>query len=276
MKNLVSIVMGIFLLVPAFAQRLDVVSFTSSEESGFVTSYILSSGKQSILVDPPIASKDVHRLIDTIRRLNRHILGVLITCAHPSHFLGVSEIKMEFPGIKVMATRDVSTEISKSGARLKDRIRPNVGPDMTAIMEGQDSIIENSITLENCKLDVLAFHNGEASSTTVLYEPKQKLLFTGDIVYNQVHLYTLEHRINGWQGELEELKKFSISILYPGYGPPADKESIDNCINYIQTFQRALITNDSVAVFDIMNYYFPGYMNQAYLQAEIDKYLGMK
>ena len=171
---------------------------------------------------------------------------------------------------------DVAIEMAKSGAVVYDRYKSTLGDDMPGPLILPDSIVENSIRLENCTVELRSLQGGEAGVTSILYEPKQKLLFAGDIVYNKVHLYMLEQQLDGWLKELDELKKYSVSELYPGHGVPSGAGSIEVCINYIHTFQKALITNDPKAVFDIMNYYFPGYSKAVYLKVSIDKYLGVK
>ena len=273
MKNLFILFLGIFLVFPALAQRLDVVTFASSEKSGFVNCYILPSGKKSILVDAPMSVKDAHRLIDTIIRLNRHISGLFITTASPYHLLGVSEIKKAFPSIRIMAVHEVAEEIEKTGPRNYAYFKPAMGTDMPEKLIMPDSIVENSLTLENCRLEVHSLQDGESFVTSILYEPKQQLLFSSDIVNNKVHLNMVSARLDGWIKELEELKKYSVYELYPGYGEPAKAGSLDICINYIQTFQQALITNDPVAVFDIMQFYFPDYLSPGKLKAAIGKFM---
>ena len=272
-KSLFCLMFATVFSVALLAQRLDVVNFISSDESGFVSSYILTSGKQSILVDAPMCLKDIHRLIDTVIRLNRHLSGVFITHAHPDHYLGISELRKAFPGIRVMASHEVALEIAKSGPATYDHFKTILGDQMPPPLVLPDSIVKNSLTLENCTLELISMQDGESAYSTVLYEPKQKLLFSGDIVYSKVHLYLLEQRLDGWIHELDELKSYKVLTIYPGHGKPAGMEVIEECINYIHTFQMAILTNDAVAIPDIMNYYFPGYVKIQYLKASVAKYL---
>ena len=273
MKYLFSVFLSIILLLPVFAQRLDVVTFTGSEKSGFVSCYILTSGRESILVDAPISKKDARRLTDTITRLNRHITAILITHAHPDHYLGASEIKMAFPNIRVMAISNVTKEIERSAPAIYDIFKSKLGNDMPAPLVLPDSIVESVITLGKVTIQVKEILNAESESTTVLYEPISKSLFASDVVYNKVHLNMLEQRIDGWLQQLQELKKYDVYKIFPGHGSPGDELLFDDCINYIQTFKKSLPTNDPIAINDIMNNYFPGYKMEANLKASIAKFL---
>ena len=274
MKNLVSLLVGVLFLLPAISQRLDVVTFPSSEKSGSVNCYILTSGKQSILVNAPMSARDARRLTDTVTRLNRHLVGVFISGARPEYYLGVAEIIKVFPLIKVMSTHDVAVEIAKSGPGMYDHYRSRLDADRPAPLILPDSIVENSINLENCHLELHSI-GSESNFQSILYEPKQRILFPGDIVNNKIHPDLAEHPAETMLKELEELKKYSAYELFPVYGPSSGGGGIENCINYLQTFKRALMTNDSLAVFDIMNYYFPGYSMPGVLKRSIAKNIGV-
>ena len=273
MKHLVLALMSMCLSCLTFSQRLDVVPFTGSETSGYVSSYILTSGRESILIDAPMSTKDTRRLVDTITRLNRHLKAVLITHSHPDHYLGASEIRKAFPSIKIMATHDVAIEMATTAPAQYQYYKTILGDDMPGAVVLPDSTVGELITLGNVNIQVRSFTNGEAENAVILYEPKQRLLFAGDIVTHRIHLNMIDQRLDGWLGHLLELKKYDVYRLYPGRGEPGDESLINNCINYMETFRKSLITNDPRAIVDIMNYYFPGYLMQGNLRASVNKLL---
>ena len=272
MKKMVFFVIGLCWMLSSYSQTLNVVSFKASEKSGSINSYILTSGKQSILVNPPMSVPDTRRLIDTLARLNRHISGVLITEADPLYYLGTSEVKKAMPDIKILAAKEVADEIRISGNTKYNLFRTTLGTDMPPPLVLPDSIVENVITLENCRINLQSLHEG-SEWISILYEPKQKLLFTGNIVSDKIHLKLADKLAETWIKELEALNSYTVTTLYPGCGEPTDGRIIESCISYIQTFQRALSTNDQLAVFDIMQYYFPGWKNPERLKESINKYL---
>lgn len=260
----------------ANAQRLDVVSFNGSENSGFASSYILTCGRQSIVVDPPMSVNDVKRLADTIKKFNRNIVAIFITDAYPDHFLGISETKKLFPHARVLATHDVALDISRYGMELYDELNIRQVHDVIPRIVLPDSIVENFLSLENCRIELHSFHIKDQITTTVLYDPIGKFLFTSDIVYNKVHPISMDKKPGEWLKELDSLKRFSTYILYPGHGLPTTYSGIDDFKNYINTFQQAAKTRDPIAFYDIMVYYFQDYLKPANLKFYIDRYAGFK
>ena len=256
-----------------FSQRLDVVTFPGSEKSAYATSYILTSGRESILLNPPRSATECHRLADTITKLNRHIAAVLISQARPDYYLGVSEIRKAFPSVRVIASHEVAIEIARSGPAEYDSLKLLMDQDMPAPLVLPDSTLGDEIVLGNLNIQVKSFTNGDAETTSVLYEPKQRFLFTGDIVNNKVHFNLNEQMMPGWLQELQDLKKFDVYKIFPGHGLPGNASLIEECFDYIQTFQKALTTGYPVAIVDIMNYYLPGYMMPANLKASILQYV---
>ena len=269
MKRLFAFLMSVVSVLHGVTQRLDVVAFTSSEKSGCVSSYILTTGRESILVDAPMCLSDSKRLIDTIHRLNRHITTVFISTAQPAQYLGVSEIKKAFPGIKIMAAPEVSLEIANSGDKMYALYKAKLGKEVPAPLELPDTLAGDKVILGNYSLQTQTFTYGQNRVTTTLYEPKQKMLFAGDIVYGKVHLKLDEQSMQEWIQRLRNLTKDNIIDIFPGYGSPGYASLIEECIYYIQTYTRALITKDSLAIFDIMNYYFPGYQMMEYLKGSV-------
>ena len=276
LKTLSLLYIAILMSLNTSAQRLDVVSFYGSENSGFTSTYILTCGRQSIIVDPPMSVQDVNRLADTIKRLNRNIIAIFITDAYPDHFLGIAQTRKLFPNVRVMATHEVSVEITRYGMELYDELNIRKLQDIIPRIVLPDSIVSNSLLLDKCKLEIHSFHLADQITTTVLYDPAEKLLFTSDLVYNKVHPLSLNKDPEEWLRQLDSLKKFSTYILYPGHGMATNSSGINNCINYINTFQQAAKTNDMIAFYDIMMYYFEDYRKPSNLKYSINKYAAVK
>jgi glyoxylase-like metal-dependent hydrolase (beta-lactamase superfamily II) len=85
---------------------------------------------------------------------------------------------------------------------------------------------------------------------TVIYLPSQKLLFTGDVVNNHMHLFfaravSPESRshISEWIKQIEYLRHNypDAKILFPGHGQSgAAMTLLDDQLNYLNTF-RSLV-----------------------------------
>jgi glyoxylase-like metal-dependent hydrolase (beta-lactamase superfamily II) len=84
---------------------------------------------------------------------------------------------------------------------------------------------------------------GEAGDMTLIHLPSQKLLFTGDVVNNEMIPFLAEGRSIDWIKQLEYIiQNYSdAKVLFPGHGQsgPA-KILLDKQLNYINTF-RSLV-----------------------------------
>lgn len=262
-----------FIFFGAQAQLI-VKSIIGSEKSGLVGNYLLIDHNEAILIDAPMFKPDASKLIDSIKKTGVKLTTLFITHAHPDHYLGASEIKAAFPDVHIVATKTVAHEIAVSGQTIYDKFKTRFGADMPAPLIVPDSITQTQLKVGRSALSILSFHDGEAAATSVLWNKKQKQLFTGDIAYNKVHLYLREKRPEGWIAQLNELDKLKATTIYTGHGGEASAEVFTQCKFYITEFQKAVTeSKDEKTITDQMNKAFPDYKMPAYLKTSILAYI---
>jgi glyoxylase-like metal-dependent hydrolase (beta-lactamase superfamily II) len=144
---------------------------------------------------------------------------------------------------------------------------------------------------ENLTIDEIVYSfkdigPGEAGDMTLIYLPSQKLLFTGDVVNNEMIPFLAEGRSLDWVKQLEYIiQNYSnTGILFPGHGQsgPA-KILLDGQLNYINTF-RSLVEQElqsaevganlteygKTKIKDELQRLFPNYTPVAKLPSNID------
>ncbi|GAG00623.1 unnamed protein product, partial [marine sediment metagenome] len=99
-------------------------------------------------------------------------------------------------------------------------------PDVTF----EDSLVFNGS--ERTAL-LLAFSNAHTDEDIVLYLPKERIIFTGDLVFNKMHPYLPDGDPEGLKKSLNDLLKRQIDIVVPGHGNVGDSDEIITMINYI-------------------------------------------
>ena len=95
--------------------------------------------------------------------------------------------------------------------------------------------------------DELVFiHNiGQAHSfnDVIVYLPKRKVLFTGDVVLNKVHPFLDEHvgaNVDNYLTAIDDmLFTYDPKIVVPGHGDPGDKSTIIEFKNYLMEMREA-------------------------------------
>jgi len=81
---------------------------------------------------------------------------------------------------------------------------------------------------------LLTFSHSHTDEDVILYLPKEKIIFTGDIVFNNMHPYLADGDPEGLKKALNDLLKREIDIVVPGHGEVGTSENIRTMINYIE------------------------------------------
>jgi glyoxylase-like metal-dependent hydrolase (beta-lactamase superfamily II) len=100
-----------------------------------------------------------------------------------------------------------------------------------------------NVTIDGITYDFKNIGPGEAADMTIVYLPSQKILFTGDLVNNRMHLALVEGRSSDWIKQIEYVRQnySDAKILFPGHGQSGSaKTLLDEQLNYINTF-RSLV-----------------------------------
>lgn len=117
-----------------------------------------------------------------------------------------------------------------------------------ALAESHDSVVttlptislEGRMTLHGSHrtVELIALGKGHTGSDLILYLPKEKIVFTGDIVFSRTHPWLGDGFPEAWVADLRQLLSMPVETVVPGHGPVGDIEDISAMIRYIQTADR--------------------------------------
>ena len=98
-----------------------------------------------------------------------------------------------------------------------------------------DVTFEDSLLFNGCERTalLLAYSNAHTDEDIVLYLPKERIIFTGDLVFNKMHPYLPDGNPDGLKKTLNDLLKRQIDIVVPGHGEVGNSEDIIRMIDYI-------------------------------------------
>jgi glyoxylase-like metal-dependent hydrolase (beta-lactamase superfamily II) len=103
------------------------------------------------------------------------------------------------------------------------------------------------IEFERSKIEVLKQIQGDTDENTMLWIPGQRILIAGDVVVNNVHLYTAETDSKArekWLNSLQKIRELKPSVVVPGHskvGAPLDASTaVDFTENYLLVFEEEL------------------------------------
>ena len=94
---------------------------------------------------------------------------------------------------------------------------------------------DQHLTLHGTKrsAELISFENGHTASDTVLYLPREGVLFMSDLLFVNFHPYLGSGDPQGQQVALRALIQMEAKYFVPGHGPIGTREDLQKLINYI-------------------------------------------
>ena len=219
---------------------------TATEMGMLVNVHLVETAHGVVLIDGAVAlssSRAVRRIIE--QEIGKPLLAVLLTHGHPDHYMGVAEIMGErevdffaLPGaIEQARSRDAE---ESAGMRMafgdnfpERRIFPN-----RVVVDGQ------TLTFDGVTFRVLDYGGCESDSDGVWFieQAGDAIVFCGDLIYNQMHLFMKDGHPLEWLSGLERLRReFSREArFYPAHGESCGREGIYWAQAYIRMYLNIL------------------------------------
>ncbi len=255
---------------PITTTSLSIQPFTSSEAGAWSNSYLISGESEAILFDVFMLQSDAVQLVDRITTCGKVLKKVMISHAHPDHFMGLDVIAERFPDAQVVSTQNVVTDIKTDGPWMFSMLKGKLGPEGPRRLVIPEPLAEPVLALEGVKLEVVEFGEGESKHTAAVYVSELKSFLSADLVYNQAHLYLQEQHLESWLTRLNELEEFAkgrVTMIYPGHGKAAGLELIAQTRACLHDFADETKSSDAKTAEQHMLTKYPDYHVRQFLSA---------
>ena len=227
---------------------LSIQPFTSSEPGAWSNSYLISGESEAILFDVFMLHSDAKQIADGITKSGKTLTTVMISHAHPDHFMGLDVITEHFPHARVVSTQNVVADIKSDGPWMFSMLEGKLGREGPKRLVIPEALAEPVLNIEAVQLEVVEFGEGESKHIAAIYIPPLRTLLSADLVYNNAHLYLQERHLESWLLRLDELEAFTkdkVSTIYPGHGKAAGLELIAQTRAYLHDFAQAVKSGDA-------------------------------
>ncbi len=196
-----------------------------------ISTHILELPKSLVIIDSQLTYMETKEILEFAETLNKPISRVIITHAHPDHFLGT----YAFSDYKVYAHREVSKAIKDNGEAARQVFLSNFGPDMAApeILAPQYEL-ENNFSVDGIKFEVNTFRDNEADVASTITIPSRKIFISGDLLYNKTHLFPGNNHFENWKQQLKTLGFPDNMVILPGHGEVCTPAVINENIAYLK------------------------------------------
>jgi len=238
---------------------------TSQDDQFWVNSVIIEGTHEVMLVDAQLTKTNAERVLQEIKETKKPLSIIYITHEHADHFLGLEVFKDAYPGVRIIANSTVVDRADKVYQQKIDKWKQILGSGATSRVVAIEKFDGNFIAFDGSQIEVLKHIQGDTDENTMLWIPGQRTLIAGDVVVNNMHLYTAEtdSKARGkWFTSLQEIRELRPSIVIPGHskvGAPLDTNTaVDFTEKYLLAFEEELKkAKDSASLINAMKERFP-------------------
>jgi glyoxylase-like metal-dependent hydrolase (beta-lactamase superfamily II) len=221
--------------------------FTSPDDQFWVNSVIVEGDDEVMLVDAQLTKTSAERVLQEIKETKKPLSIIYITHEHADHFLGLEVFKEAYPRVIIIANSAVVDRINKVYQEKLDKWKQILSSGATSHAVAIRKFDGDVIEFERSKIEVLKHIQGDTDENTMLWIPGQRILIAGDVVVNNVHLYTAETDSKArekWLNSLQKIRELKPSVVVPGHskvGAPLNASTaVDFTENYLLVFEEEL------------------------------------
>lgn len=97
-----------------------------------------------------------------------------------------------------------------------------------------------SVTVGDLPVELIQVGPAHTKGDLVVYLPKQRLVFTGDILFIGTHPIAWEGPVQNWISACDRLLELDVDVVVPGHGPVTTKDGIRQTKAYWEQLQKAV------------------------------------
>jgi glyoxylase-like metal-dependent hydrolase (beta-lactamase superfamily II) len=220
---------------------------TSSGDQFWTNSIIIEGTHEVMLVDAQLTKTNAEKVLQEIQATKKPLSIIYITHEHADHFLGLEVFKEAYPTARILANSKVVDRINKVYQEKIDKWQGILGSGAVSHAVAISSYDDRFIRFENSRIEIIKHTQGDTDENTMLWLPGQKTLITGDVLFNDMHVYTAETDMRArerWLNSLKKIRELKPAVVIPGHskvGAPIDATSaVTFTERYLLTFEEEL------------------------------------
>ena len=220
---------------------------TSQDDQFWTNSVLIEGAHEVMLVDAQLTKTNAERVLQEINKTKKPLSLIYITHEHADHFLGLEVFREAFPGARIIANSQVVGRIHKVYQEKLDKWKQLLGSGATTHVVPIEPFDGNTIPFESSRIEVLKHIQGDTAENTLLWIPGQRILVGGDVVFNDMHVYTAEtdrQARRHWLDSLNTIRALKPSVVIPGHSKagalPDASTAVDFTHTYLLAFEEEL------------------------------------
>lgn len=180
-------------------------------------------------------AQEAYSKIKTIKNLP--VSYVINTHVHDDHWLGNSFYKTL--GSKIIGASAFKDLAKVKLTRMQRRISAEAYKKTTQIFPSILVDDETTLYINTKKIFIKSInHKAHTNSDLYIYIPSKRIVFVGDLVFNERLPSLRDGDINGWIEALKTIKKLDVDYIVGGHGTMVSKESVNFTYNYLVKLKK--------------------------------------
>src|SRR6266478_1854287 len=228
-------------------QVFSIKVITSSDDQFWTNSIIIEGTHEVMLVDAQLTRTNAEKVLQEIKATKKPLSIVYITHEHADHFLGLEVFRDAYPTARILANSNVLDRINKVYQEKIDKWKGILGSAAASHTVAISRYDDNFIRFENSEIEILKEVRGDTDENTMLWLPGQRTLIAGDVLFNDMHVYTAETDMMArkrWLNVLQTIRDLKPAVVIPGHskvGAPIDATSAATFTEkYLSVFEQEL------------------------------------